>query len=94
MAHSIVFDHFFVCLTSKLNCQYLQRNSGLTPLDFAIEKQSAEPDNDLRTDMVDLLLSRGVRLLLLLLLLRSILVNFAYLCNSGAQHAARLRLEQ
>jgi ankyrin repeat protein len=54
-------------LTSKR--QFYSSRSGLTPLDFAIEKLEADPENELRTEMVQLLQKHGVLLLLLLLLL-------------------------
>jgi len=48
-------------LTLKYQC--FPRCSGLTPTDFAVEKQMEEGDNIMRTEMVTLLRKHGVRLL-------------------------------
>jgi hypothetical protein len=48
-------------LTLKYQC--ISRCSGLTPTDFAMEKQMEERDNLMRTEMVTLLQKHGVRVL-------------------------------
>jgi len=58
---AVTFYHPPAPSDAKYQC--FLRCSGLTPTDFAVEKQMEEGDNIMRTEMVTLLRKHGVHLL-------------------------------